>query len=156
MGRWGNSRTTGRFPATWSVNRKGGKTGRANQESHVQDHTNLPSLVWPNPSTSQMEKVVPHHLLDRGVKLQRFCCPARAFTLHVATDSGLKELLFIWKRVGFRARWVCPGLVASSQPPENRTVLFHEGSCAMTPASCPVWVWCEKLEGMRVWVAHLR
>lgn len=43
----------------WSVNREGGRTGRAGQEFHMQDDINLPSLVWPTLSISQMGKVRP-------------------------------------------------------------------------------------------------
>lgn len=46
----------------WSVHREGGRLRRADQEFHWPDDTRLPSLVLPNPPTSQMEKMRPEEV----------------------------------------------------------------------------------------------
>ena len=90
-------------------------------------------MVHPNPRHAP-----DHRGWDPGVLLpgQRTCLFSRE-----PTGSGLRELFCSWERMGFWARWVCPGLKASSQLTENRTLLYPEGSlCCQLPCLGLMWV----------------
>lgn len=94
------------------------------------------------------------HTRDRGQRPPGAQPPSRLLSMEpCALAAGA---VFRLRGGGVQARRVCPGLAARSQPPENRAVLFPEAACALTPASCPVWVCCGQLEGRREWGAHLR